>query len=169
MAKLIFKIGVSSCLLGEPVRYSGGHKLNQAVIDLLGDGFEIVPVCPEVEMGMGVPREPVQLVAGNPLPSMIGVESGRDWTDAMVDFNAKKLKELTEQHLSGFIFKCRSPSCATGGVPLHQEQSAEKISTSGLFAQAFMKHFPLIPVIDEEQLQEKKLREDFIDRVIKHQ
>ncbi|MFP6638588.1 MAG: DUF523 domain-containing protein [Nitrospinaceae bacterium] len=188
MENIIIKIGVSSCLLGEPVRYNGGHKANQVVIDLLGDGFEVVPTCPEVAVGMGIPREPVQLVASNvrmvglnpnhnlPLGiskfpvvvRMMGVESGRDWTEAMADFNSSKLKELTEQNLSGFIFKCRSPSCAIGGVHLHHEHSEEKSLTSGLFAQAFMKHFPLIPVIDEEQLQEKKLREDFIARVIEN-
>jgi uncharacterized protein YbbK (DUF523 family) len=156
------KIGVSSCLLGQPVRYNGDHKYNQTVVDLLGDQFEAVPVCPEVEMGMGVPREQVQVVEGR----LVGVESGKDWTDAMNSFNSNKLEELAQLNLSGFIFKVRSPSCGTGRVPLHQEQSGEKSSSSGLFARAFMKHFPLIPVIDEEALQDKPTREKFIARII---
>ena len=156
------KIGVSSCLLGERVRYDGECKRNQTVIDLLGQRFEAVPVCPEVELGMGVPREAVQLVAGDITPYMVGIESGKDWTRAMTDFSSQKLQALT--CLSGFIFKSRSPSCGTGNVPLHHEQ--EKSSTAGLFAQAFMKHFSTLPVIDEEQLQDEKSREDFIARVI---
>ena len=158
------KIGISSCLLGERVRYDGEHKRNLTVIDLLGDRFEAVPVCPEVEIGMGIPREPVQLMAGKPGPQMVGVESGKDWTKAMAGFSSKKLDELAQQNLSGFIFKCRSPSCGTAGVPLHHEQSGEKTSTSGLFAAAFMKHFPDIPVIDEEALQDEKIRQDFFTR-----
>ena len=154
------KIGVSSCLLGERVRYDGECKRNQPVIDLLGQRFEAVPVCPEVELGMGVPREAVQLVAGDLAPYMVGIESGKDWTQAMTDFSSQKLETLT--HLSGFIFKSRSPSCGTGNVPLHHEQE----KSAGLFAQAFTKHFPALPVIDEEQLQDEKAREGFIARVI---
>ncbi|MBC8288310.1 MAG: DUF523 domain-containing protein [Nitrospinae bacterium] len=153
MVKL--KIGISSCLLGQPVRYNGGHKRNQTVIDLLlDDRFEAVPVCPEVEMGMGIPREPVQIVADH----LVGVETQKDWTDVMTDFNSGKLKELTS--LSGFIFKTRSPSCGIQAV--HQDTSE---TTSGLFARAFMKHFPHIPVIDEEQLQDNQSRENFIARL----
>lgn len=187
MAKAKLKIGVSSCLLGQPVRYNGEHKYNQTVIDLFDpfdpfdDRFEAVPVCPEVELGMGVPREPVQLVAGSECvagdssnstqklspgisklpPRVVGVESGKDWTEAMTGFSTKKLEELTD--LCGFVFKSRSPSCGTQGVPLYGETSE---TTTGLFARAFMKHFPHIPVIDEEQLQDKQAREIFILGVI---
>jgi uncharacterized protein YbbK (DUF523 family) len=154
------KIGVSSCLLGQPVRYNGGHKHNQTVLDLfdLDERFEAVPVCPEVEMGMGVPREKVH-IAGD---RMVGVESGKDWTETLIDFNTKKLAELSG--LSGFIFKSRSPSCGTQGVHLYGETGE---TTAGLFAKAFMKHFPDIPVIDEEQLQDKQAREKFINYAIK--
>jgi uncharacterized protein YbbK (DUF523 family) len=155
MVKL--KIGVSSCLLGQAVRYNGGHKRTQTVIDLLGDEFEAVPVCPEVEMGMGVPREPVHILSGN--ECLVGVESGKDWTEIMHSFNAEKLEELTRLNLNGFIFKTRSPSCGIQAVPIHQETSE---TTSGLFSRAFMKQFPHIPVIDEEQLQDKQAREKFI-------
>ena len=145
MVKL--KIGVSSCLLGERVRYNGGHKRNQTVIDLfdLGDQFEAVPVCPEVEMGMGIPREPVHIVMGD--ERLVGVESGKDWTEALHSFNTEKLEELTRLNVSGFIFKTRSPSC--GIQAIHQETSE---TTSGLFARAFMKHFPDIPVIDRRTI-----------------
>ena len=153
------KIGVSSCLLGEPVRYNGEHKRNQTVIDLLGDEFEAVPVCPEVEMGMGTPREPVHILSGN--ERLVGVESGKDWTEAMHSFNSEKLEELARLNLSGFIFKTRSPSC---GIQAVDPETSE--TTSGLFARAFMKHFPNIPVIDEELLQDKQAREKFISLVI---
>ena len=161
------KLGVSSCLLGESVRYNGEHKRDSTVIDLLGQQFEVVPVCPEVELGMGVPREPVRLVANDASSErMVGSESGKDWTQAMVDFNSIKLEALRQQNLSGFIFKSRSPSCGPGNVPLHHEQ--EKSSTVGLFAHALMQYFPSLPVIDEEALQDEIVRQDFVARVIQY-
>ena len=161
------KLGVSSCLLGESVRYNGEHKRDSTVIDLLGQQFEAVPVCPEVELGMGVPREPVRLVANDASSErMVGSESGKDWTQAMVDFNSIKLEALRQQNLSGFIFKNRSPSCGPGNVPLHHEQ--EKSSTVGLFAHALMQYFPSLPVIDEEALQDEIVRQDFVARVIQY-
>ncbi|HBP10676.1 MAG TPA: hypothetical protein DD452_01935 [Nitrospina sp.] len=161
------KLGVSSCLLGESVRYNGEHKRDSTVIDLLGQQFEAVPVCPEVELGMGVPREPVRLVANDASSErMVGSESGKDWTQAMVDFNSIKLEALRQQNLSGFIFKSRSPSCGPGNVPLHHEQ--EKSSTVGLFAHALMQYFPSLPVIDEEALQDEIVRQDFVARVIQY-
>ena len=161
------KLGVSSCLLGESVRYNGEHKRDSTVIDLLGQQFEAVPVCPEVELGMGVPREPVRLVANDASSErMVGSESGKDWTQAMVDFNSIKLEALRQQNLSGFIFKSRSPSCGPGNVPLHHEQ--EKSSTVGLFAHALMQYFPSLPVIDEEALHDEIVRQDFVARVIQY-
>jgi uncharacterized protein YbbK (DUF523 family) len=154
------KVGVSSCLLGQAVRYNGGHKRNQTVIDLLGDEFEAVPVCPEVEMGMGIPREPVHIVSDN--ERLVGIESRKDWTEAMHIFNTEKLEELARLNLNGFIFKTRSPSCGIQAVPAHPETSE---TTSGLFARAFMKQFPHIPVIDEEKLQDKQSRKNFIARL----
>ena len=161
------KLGVSSCLLGESVRYNGEHKRDSTVIDLLGQQFEAVPVCPEVELRMGVPREPVRLVANDASSErMVGSESGKDWTQAMVDFNSIRLEALRQQNLSGFIFKSRSPSCGPGNVPLHHEQ--EKSSTVGLFAHALMQYFPSLPVIDEEALQDEIVRQDFVARVIQY-
>ena len=161
------KLGVSSCLLGESVRYNAEHKRDSNVIDLLGQQFEAVPVCPEVELGMGVPREPVRLVANDASSErMVGSESGKDWTQAMVDFNSIKLEALRQQNMSGFIFKSRSPSCGPGNVPLHHEQ--EKSSTVGLFAHALMQYFPSLPVIDEEALQDEIVRQDFVARVIQY-
>ena len=161
------KLGVSSCLLGESVRYNAEHKRDSTVIDLLGQQFEAVPVCPEVELGMGIPREPVRLVANDASSErMVGSESGKDWTQAMVDFNSIKLEALRQQNLSGFIFKSRSPSCGPGNVPLHHEQ--EKSSTVGLFAHALMQYFPSLPVIDEEALQDEIVRQDFVARVIQY-
>ena len=161
------KLGVSSCLLGESVRYNGEHKRDSTVIDLLGQQFEAVPVCPEVELGMGVPREPVRLVANDASSErMVGSESGKDWTQAMVDFNSIRLEALRQQNLSGFIFKSRSPSCGPGNVPLHHER--EKSSTVGLFAHALMQYFPSLPVIDEEALQDEIVRQDFVARVIQY-
>ena len=95
---------------------------------------------------------------------MVGAESGKDWTEAMVGFNSIKLATLT--NISGFILKSRSPSCGPGNVPLHHEQ--EKSSTVGLFAHALMQYFPSLPVIDEEALQDEIVRQDFVARVIQY-
>jgi len=138
------QLGVSSCLLGESVRYNGEHKRDSTVIDLLGQQFEAVPVYPEVELGMGVPREPVRLVANDASSErMVGSESGKDWTQAMVDFNSIKLEALRQQNLSGFIFKSRSPSCGPGNVPLHHEQ--EKKFNCGTVRARFNAILPLSP------------------------
>ncbi len=158
------KVGVSSCLLGEKVRWNGEDKRNAFLVEELKNYFEFVPVCPEVEVGMGVPREPVQLAGSS--GKMIGVVSGRDWTGAMKVFSEQKIAELLALGLCGFIFKSRSPSCGTGGIPIYDNKREEQPEqTAGLFAKAFMQHAPSIPFIEEEDLQNKKMREDFIANV----
>lgn len=160
-----YRVGISSCLLGESVRYDGRHKRSQAVLDLLDERFEAVPICPEVEAGMGVPREAVQLVAGNMLTRMVGVDSGKDWTVDMAELTTRKLDELST--LSGFIFKSRSPSCGVKDIPISDITGSTPVKPdAGLFAQAVMRNFPSLPVIDEDALQNSSTRNDFIARVI---
>ena len=149
------RIGISQCLLGEPVRYDGGHKLDSVLIETLGRYVEWVPVCPEVEVGLGTPREPMHLVGDLHAPRLITINTGVDHTDAMNRFAQQRVHELEALNLSGFVFKSASPSCGIGEVPLE----------TGLFARAFMAHFPLIPVEDESRLHDPQAIKNFLERV----
>lgn len=159
------KVGVSACLLGQNVRFNGGHQRDRYVTDVLSGYFDWVPVCPEVEAGMGVPREPVRLVGDPRQPRMVGRESGNDWTPAMRAYIQKRLEELERERLCGFIFKSDSPSSGAFRVKIFNEKGGVAALGSGLFAGAFQKRFPLIPVEEEGRLHDMVLRENFIERV----
>lgn len=146
------KVGVSACLLGERVRYDGTDKLDGFIKDTLGAYFEYVPVCPEAECGMGVPREPVRLTGDPSGPRMVGVNSGTDHTEAMNKWAAVRLRELEKEGLSGFIFKSRSPSCGVTDVEVFSADGDAVQAGAGMFARAFMDRFPQTPVIDEAGL-----------------
>jgi uncharacterized protein YbbK (DUF523 family) len=158
------KVGVSSCLLGEKVRWNGKDKRDAVLIDELNTLFEYVSVCPEVEVGMGVPREPVQLIGDINEQKMQEVETGKDWTQPMVAFSEAKVLQLLEQGICGFIFKSHSPSCGTKGIPVHNDEVLPE-EVAGLFAQAIMKHAPALPIIEEYELRNKDALEKFISQV----
>ncbi len=159
------RVGISSCLLGEPVRYDGGHKLDRFLTNTLGEFFQYVPVCPEVECGLPVPREAMRLEGTPESPRLITRRSRVDHTERMLKWCAKKLSELEKEGLAGFIFKSRSPSSGIGGVKIYNEQGMPGRTGAGLFGGAFMDRFPLVPVEDEGRLHDPGLRENFIERV----
>ena len=160
------KLGISSCLTGEKVRYDGQHKLDHYLMDILGKYVEYVPVCPEVECGMSVPREAMRLVGDPASPRLMTIRSGIDKTAMMNEWIARKLDELAAAGLCGFVFKSRSPSSGMAGVKVYARQEGGAIRRgSGLFAAAFMARFPLLPVEDEGRLNDDKLRENFIERI----
>jgi uncharacterized protein YbgA (DUF1722 family)/uncharacterized protein YbbK (DUF523 family) len=159
------KIGISSCLLGENVRYDGGHKLDHYLKDTLGQFVEWVPVCPEVESGLPVPREAMHLVGDPEAPRLVTRNTGIDHTDRMLTWAKKKLGELEKQDLSGFIFKSRSPSSGMQGVKIYAPSGMATQKGIGIFARAFMDRFSSIPVEDDGRLQDPGLRENFIERV----
>ena len=163
MGKII--IGISSCLLGEKVRYDAGHQLDRYITDTLGQYFEWVPVCPEVEYGLSVPREPMRLVGDPDSPRLITIRTGIDHTEGMLKWAEQKLKELEKEELCGFIFKSRSPSSGIGGVKVYTLSGMPSQRGIGLFGRAFMNKFPVIPVIDDGRLHDPGLRENFIERV----
>ncbi|QPJ64685.1 MAG: DUF523 and DUF1722 domain-containing protein [Candidatus Nitrohelix vancouverensis] len=164
------KIGVSSCLVGEKVRWNGDHKQDRFVREMLGAYFEYVPVCPEVEVGMGVPRETVALYGELDSPKMISKKSRKDWTKPMRSYLKDRINGLSDDALCGYIFKSKSPSCGLGRVPVYTEMGSAKVRHGpGMFADAFMKAFPLIPVEDEGRLNDARLRENFIVRVFCYQ
>ena len=159
------RIGISQCLLGDHVRYDGGHKRDALLADTLSRQVEWVPVCPEVEAGLGVPREPMRLEGTPASPRLVTITTAVNHTTAMHQFSARRLRELERLELSGYVFKARSPSCGIGRVPLMNAQGIETPEGVGLFAQAVMKHFPLLPVEDEDRLHDPQIVQDFLKRV----
>lgn len=159
-------IGISSCLLGEKVRFDASHQRDPFIVDTLGRYFEWVPVCPEVEYGLGVPREPLRLVRGEEGVRLVTSRTGRDHTEGMKRWTAKRLDELEEAGLCGFIFKARSPSSGLGGVRVYPEGGGAPSKTGrGVFGGAFTERFPLVPAEDDGRLHDPALRENFIERV----
>ncbi len=159
------RVGVSTCLLGERVRYDGGHKLDRFVTKILADYFSFYPVCPEVEVGMPTPREAVRLVGKPDSPRMVGRKTGEDWTDRMHSYTARRVRELEKQNLSGYIFQKGSPSCGIERVKVYTEDGHPGATGAGMFAKAVRERYPLLPVEDEGRLNDNRLRENFIERV----
>jgi uncharacterized protein YbgA (DUF1722 family)/uncharacterized protein YbbK (DUF523 family) len=159
------RIGISRCLLGENVRYDGGHKLDHYLTFTLGKYVEWIPVCPEVEYGLPVPREAMRLVGDPAAPRLLTIRTNADHTAGMQKWTDKKLRELENEGLCGFIFKSRSPSSGIRGVKVYQESGVPLKSGAGIFGGAFVKKFPVIPAEDDGRLQDPKLRENFIERV----
>jgi uncharacterized protein YbgA (DUF1722 family)/uncharacterized protein YbbK (DUF523 family) len=158
-------LGISQCLLGEPVRYDGGHKLDRFLTETLGQYVEYVPVCPEVECGMPVPREAMHLVGEVDSPRLITLKTGIDKTYQMTVWAKKRVVELEKDRLMGFIFKSDSPSSGMERVKIYKEKGMAVRKGVGLFARQFMEHFPLLPVEEEGRLHDPALRENFIERV----
>jgi len=163
------KVGVSSCLLGEKVRWNGDHKQDLFVKDLLGQFFEWIPTCPEVEVGMGIPRETVQLAGDPKAPRMVGNSTGTDWTVRMNRYSKKRSAELETSNLCGYIFKNRSPSCGIARIKVYGKGGMPTPNGRGLFADAFMRQYPLVPVEDEGRLHDPGIRENFITRVFAYE
>lgn len=159
------RIGISTCLLGQKVRWDGGHKRDQFLMDVLGRYVEWVPVCPEFEVGMGIPREPVCLVKSGRETRMRGVTSGRDWTAVMRSWVQKRVRELAKLQLCGFVFKKGSPSCGMERVRVYDLTGGSRKEGSGLFAEALMRQQTMLPVEEEGRLNDPLLRENFIERV----
>src|SRR5881296_1713883 len=160
------RVGISQCLLGDNVRYDGGHKRDSVLIEALGRHVEWVPVCPEVEVGLGTPREPMRLVGDLHAPRLITTNTGVDHTDAMTRFAQQRVRELEALNLSGFVFKSASPSCGIRGVLLFNAQGTETQDGVGLFASAFMAHFPEMPVEEESRLHDPQVLKSFLERVL---
>jgi uncharacterized protein YbgA (DUF1722 family)/uncharacterized protein YbbK (DUF523 family) len=157
------RVGVSSCLLGEKVRYDGGHKLDRLIRDGLGPYLEFVPVCPEVELGLPTPREALRLVEGGDGPHLVFSRRGDDITAAMTGWAEKRARELEQEELCGFIFKSRSPSSGMERVKLYGKGGVPRKTGVGIFARVFMEHFPLVPVEEDGRLHDARLRENFVE------
>jgi uncharacterized protein YbgA (DUF1722 family)/uncharacterized protein YbbK (DUF523 family) len=159
------RIGISSCLLGEKVRYDGGHKRDRYLSTTLSEYFEYVPVCPEFECGLGVPRESMRLVGSPESPRLQGTRSGTDFTERMETWAWNRVRELESERLCGFVFKSNSPSSGMERVKVYGASGMPTKTGVGVFARIFMEQFPLLPTEEEGRLHDPVLRENFIQRV----
>jgi uncharacterized protein YbgA (DUF1722 family)/uncharacterized protein YbbK (DUF523 family) len=159
------RVGISTCLLGSEVRWDGGHKRDRFLTEVLGPFVEWVAVCPELEVGMGVPREPVHLSREGGAVRMLGSRSGTDWTREMESYAARRTRALEELALCGYVVKRDSPSCGMERVRVRLGHGQAKRDGRGLFAAALMERFPALPVEEEGRLNDPDLRENWIERV----
>jgi uncharacterized protein YbbK (DUF523 family) len=163
------RVGVSGCLLGAGVRFDGGHKRDRFLTDVLGRYVEWVSVCPEVEVGMGVPREAVRLIGARDAPRMVGTRSGTDYTEAMRRWAAARVRGLAALELAGYVLKKDSPSCGMERVRVYGAGGTASRRGRGLFAAALLAAYPALPVEEEGRLHDPRLRENFIERLFCYQ
>jgi uncharacterized protein YbgA (DUF1722 family)/uncharacterized protein YbbK (DUF523 family) len=163
------KIGISSCLLGNEVRFDGGHKHDRYITGTLGTFFDFVPVCPEVECGLSVPRESMRLVGDPDSPRLITNKTGTDHTDKMNAWAHARVEQLEQENLCGFIFKSKSPSSGMERVKVYDKNNVPRAVGVGLFARVFKRQFPILPVEEEGRLHDLVLRENFIESVFVYQ
>ncbi|WP_281172049.1 YbgA family protein [Nitratidesulfovibrio termitidis] len=178
------RVGISSCLMGNKVRFDGGHKHDPYITGTLGQYMDFVPVCPEVECGMPVPREALRLVGDPASPRLVTVKGYEDWTERMRAFALRRVEQLAAERLDGFIFKRASPSSGMERVKVYADhdprevpEGAGRVDTArinlgppqekgvGIFARVFMDRFPLLPTEEEGRLNDPRLRENFIERL----
>lgn len=162
------KLGLSACLAGEKVRYDGGHRWERFLTDTLGQCVEFVTVCPEVECGLGVPRDPMRLAGRPEEPRLLTVRTKIDLTERLLSWAKTRVEELALEGLDGFIFKAKSPSSGLARVKVYNERGVPSATGVGLFARIFMARFPLLPVEDEGRLQDPEIRENFLERLFFH-
>jgi uncharacterized protein YbgA (DUF1722 family)/uncharacterized protein YbbK (DUF523 family) len=160
------RLGVSSCLLGSKVRYDGGHKRDDFLTETLAPFVEWVPVCPELELGLGVPREPIRLVGRTQAPRLLAERSGADHTDPMRAYAEKRVARLMEEDLSGYVTKKDSPSCGLERVRVHPARGGPpRRDGVGAFTCVLQQRLPLLPVEEEGRLHDPALRESFVERI----
>lgn len=159
------RVGVSSCLLGNKVRYDGGHKRDGFLVDVLGPFVTYVAVCPEMELGWGAPRDPVRLEKNPHGVRFVSPDSGRDWTGPAEAYSRKRVESLLAQDLCGFVLKKGSPSCGMERVKVYRPGGGFEKTGRGVFAAALLDADPLLPVEEEGRLEDPRLRENFLERV----
>ena len=160
------RIGISSCLLGDGVRFDGGHKRDAFLTETLAPFVEWVRVCPEVEVGMGIPRETLRLVRVGGDTRMITTRTAVDYTDSMRAYAARRTSELESENLRGYVLKKDSPSCGMERVKVYDPAGTAPVRTGvGLYAALLKTRFPALPIEEEGRLQDPVLRENFIERV----
>ena len=161
------RIGISSCLLGQKVRFDGGHKRDDFLTGTFSNYVEFVPVCPEIEAGFGTPREPMRLVRDDAGAAvrLITVKTGIDLTSRLAVFSRRRAKQLEAEDLCGYVLKKDSPSCGMERVKVYDHNMVPSKIGQGLFAEALIARFPFLPVEEEGRLVDPQLRDNFVERV----
>ena len=159
------RIGISACLLGEKVRFDGGHKRDDFLTTVLGPFVDWVPVCPEVEIGLGVPRDTLRLVGNEGAPRLVVQRTGEDLTARMQRFAADRIRDLEALQLDGYVLKRASPSCGLFGVRVYTAAGMPRGAGRGIFAEELARRLPMLPLEEEGRLNDAHLRENFIERV----
>jgi uncharacterized protein YbgA (DUF1722 family)/uncharacterized protein YbbK (DUF523 family) len=159
------RIGISACLLGDPVRFDGGHKRDAFLTDAFGRFVEWVPVCPEVECGFGTPRDAMRLVRRDDRVQLLTVKTGVDLTGRMERFSQSRVPALAAENLSGYVLKKDSPSCGLERVKVYDGYGVPVRGGRGLFAAALVAAFPNLPIEEEGRLTDPRLRDNFVERV----
>ncbi|MBI5420162.1 MAG: DUF523 domain-containing protein [Deltaproteobacteria bacterium] len=159
------RILVSACLLGERVRYDGGHKRNAFLTETVGRLVEWVPVCPEAECGLGVPREAMRLEGDPRCPRLVTVRSRMDRTEKLERWAWRKVCSLATEDFSGYVCKKNSPSCSMERVPVFDSTGGQMGEGAGIFTRIFMERFPRIPVEEEGRLADRELQTAFFERL----
>ena len=162
------RLGISSCLLGAEVRYDGGHKRDRYITDFLGEWFDWVPVCPELEIGLGVPRPTIQLESGEPDPQLIEPISGEVLTGRMESYARDTVDQLRKAGLDGFIFKGASPSCGVERVKVFGQDELPARNGIGVFARVLIRRWPDLPVAEDGWVSDPDRRREFFERVLEH-
>ena len=161
----LVRVGISACLLGEPVRYDGGHKRDGYIVETLGPYFQWVPVCPEVELGLGTPREPIRLEEDGGTVRLVSTESRQDITKQMRRYARRRVEDVIREEISGYLLKSRSPSCGLQRVKVYHGRGAPRKRGIGLFAAELLRRSPNLPLEEEDRLHDPALRENWIERV----
>src|SRR6266545_8030867 len=159
------RLGVSACLLGQEVRWDGGHRRDALLVEVLGRSVEWVPVCPEVEVGMSVPREPIRLIGDPAAPRLVAERSGKDHTRAMLRFSEARVRELERLDLDGWVTKKGSPSCGLERVPVHRPGRRPRPRGVGLFVRVLAARMPLLPIEEEGHLDDPAVLKSFLERI----
>ncbi len=159
------RIGTSACLLGQNVRFDGGHKRDAYLVDALGPIATFVPICPEAELGLGVPRETLRLVRVERDVALVGTKSGQDHTESMRAYARERSRQIAELDLSGFVLKKDSPTCGVHRVRVYDSNGVPSRTGTGVFAEELAKACPLLPIEEEGRLRDPHLRENFFERV----
>jgi uncharacterized protein YbgA (DUF1722 family)/uncharacterized protein YbbK (DUF523 family) len=163
------RLGISACLLGQPVRYDSGHKRDPFCVDLLGPLVEWVPVCPEVEVGMPIPRPSIRLTGTSEAPRLLAQRSGEDWTDRMAAYAAEKVDQLSRLELDGWVTKKDSPSCGLTRVRVYGPKAGPaRRDGVGAFVRVLRERLPVLPIEEEGRLHDPVLRESFVERIFAH-
>jgi uncharacterized protein YbgA (DUF1722 family)/uncharacterized protein YbbK (DUF523 family) len=169
MTNPLIRVGISSCLLGQNVRFDGGHKLDTLITESLGRYFEWIPICPEMEIGLGTPRESLRLVASAEGSRLVAAKSGADHTEVMTTWAARRFDELAPLQLHGYILKRDSPSCGMERVRVYGGSGTAQRTGSGIYAGLLLCRFGMLPVEEEGRLRDMSIRENFVERIFAHQ